>query len=147
MRIKDEDMQRAMFVPDQDILKDKDDVKRITICFTTMDNEDCLVNQYGEITNDGYPALSHVNNDKTYAQMTIHKGRRRFYVKQNKYGRFMNPVSGTDDELRNKRSQLKYTGHDDYPMREVSNEIFMSYIQFLKTKNVAFLHQAERFMQ
>ena len=56
-------------------------------------------------------------------------------------GKFFDPLSNLEEELKNYES---HTGRYRYAYKSVSRECFDLYLSFLKTKNSAFLKNAER---
>ena len=156
MRIRQEEINNALFVPKKD-KKEKEEMEndtRTVIIYTLKGLENKLVDLGGKEDPKGFPILwdstskegsaeSVEKASRAYAKSVSFRGQQRFFIKKNKYGRFMNPVSGIE-EFKHKRSELHRTGHDEFPFREVGYKAFFSYIRFLKTKNVGFLNESER---
>ncbi len=140
--------------------KDNEEVvekAKIKVVYTLVGQEDELVDENGNEDSKGYPSLwdLELKNkeiqpaetlDNAFAKTAYIRGRQRFYIKQNKEGQFLNPVNGMEDEIRNKKSKIRYTGNESYIFKEVGYAAFMLYLKFLKTKNTAYLTQAEREM-
>ena len=96
------------------------------------------------VDDDGYSRVSE-NSDKIYAQSKSSEyGGTNYFVKGNRYGKLFNP-SGMYSEGQHKRFN-KLTGSDEFQFKKVSLRVFELYTSFLKTKNVAWLNNAEREM-
>ena len=96
----------------------------------------------------GYPMLDLEEDDNplddpdAYA-VKIVKGRKvNYYIKRGKYGKLFNPI-GMYSEGR-KHVQMRHAGRPEWRMEPTNEKIFTYYINFLKTKNPAWLNNAER---
>lgn len=122
--------------------------------FTVIGKQDELVNLNGETDGEGYPLLydrQDVENgpitkagnlDDAYAQMTIKGNIKRYYLKRNGAGRLFDPHGLYDEHKKGKQLQLK--GLDIWRFKEVAEAPFISYVNYLRSKNKAFFHNAER---
>jgi len=99
------------------------------------------------IDSDKYPCL---NMDSETAQesanayaieITIGK-HTKYYVKRGKYGRIFNPIGMFMEGMATKR--LGHAGRLEWKFQEISERAFNFYKDFLKTRNVAYLNNAER---
>jgi hypothetical protein len=68
----------------------------------------------------------------------------RFYIKVGTYGKIYNPI-GLYSEGQSKKFLAKI-GRKEFEFKEVNQKIFDLYINFLSTKNTAWLVNAEREM-
>lgn len=68
----------------------------------------------------------------------------RYYVKIGPYGRLFNPIGMYSEGKSNKF--LAKIGRNEYEFTEVNQQVFDLYINFLTTKNIAWLNNAEREM-
>ena len=96
------------------------------------------------IDDDGY---SRVNSDakNIYAQLKVNdNGITNYFVKANKYGKLFDP-SGMYTEGQHSRFS-KILGTQEFQFKKVSPRVFELYTSFLKTKNNAWLKNAEREM-
>jgi len=100
------------------------------------------------IDNNGYPILDLsydediFENPDAYA-IKITKGEKtNYYVKRGKYGKLFNPI-GMYSEGR-KTQQMRHAGRPEWRFETTNEKIFTYYINFLKTKNLAWLNNAER---
>ena len=85
------------------------------------------------------------DSDKIYAQSKPNEhGTVHYFVKANKYGKLYNPT-GMYTEGQHKRFN-KVLGAQEFQFRKVNLRVFELYTSFLKTKNTAWLNNAEREM-
>lgn len=68
----------------------------------------------------------------------------RFYIKVGTYGKVYNPI-GLYSEGQSKKFLAKI-GRKEFEFKEVNQKIFDLYVNFLSTKNTAWLNNAEREM-
>lgn len=124
-----------------------------TLVFTLMGKHDELVDLQGNPSDNGYPLLYDLETetgqiiqaktlDNAYAQLVIKGNSRRFYLKRNTSGRLFDPAGMYDENKRGKQLQLK--GLEIWNFKEVNETAFTSYVNYLKSKNKAFLRNAER---
>lgn len=149
-RISAKELQEAIFVPRKEEQEVQQESKREVIVFTIAGQHDEFTDETGTPDTNGYPSLWDIEYDdgdtskaedeeNAYAKTAYNQGRRRFYIKENRSRRLMNPISSISNETKNKRyDKTKFT------YREVGHLAFMLYLKFLKTKNNAYLLQAER---
>lgn len=94
------------------------------------------------IDDDGYSRVNS-KSDKIYAQAKDSEhGGTNYFVKSNRYGKLYNPT-GMYTEGQHKRFN-KMIGANEFQFKKVNLRVFELYISFLKTKNVAWLNNAER---
>ena len=114
--------------------------KRIEVIYTITGKEDYL-------EDSKYPC---VESDSETAQespiafaMKITIGKRtKYYAKRGKHGRLFNPVGMFSEGMASKR--LGHAGRLEWRFTEVGEKVFEFYRNFLRTKNIAYLHNAER---
>lgn len=68
----------------------------------------------------------------------------RFFIKVGTYGKIFNPI-GMYSEGKNSKF-LSKIGRKEFEFKEVNQKIFDLYVNFLSTKNLAWLNNAEREM-
>jgi len=102
-----------------------------------------LYGQEDFLDNDNNPRCESENSDKVYAKRSHRDdGSIKYSIKLDSNGKIYNPISIygvskiTSFLDRICRSQNKY--------KEVNEKAFSMYLKFLKTKNVAWLHNTER---
>ena len=98
----------------------------------------------GDIEIDGtlYPTISNEKSDFVMAKRIVRKNTIKYFVKRNSYGKFLNPMGMYDEGRHNK--QRHGTGEAEWPLTEVNENVFMMYINFLRTNNQSYLLNAER---
>jgi hypothetical protein len=116
--------------------------------------------QHNELI-DNYPVLWDIDNGKTitvaherpeaYARKVVMSNRLRYYIKRDSNGKLFNPLSITGESRHQKdRNHTTTTNRIDGSVVqsgrfvEVNKNIFTMYLKFLKTKNQAWLLNAER---
>ncbi len=73
----------------------------------------------------------------------ITKGNKtNFFVKRGKYGKLYNPIGMYSEG--NSRKQMRHAGRPEWRFEPTNEKIFTYYTNFLKTKNLAWLNNAER---
>jgi len=87
------------------------------------------------------PVLSK-DSDKVFAKKVTHDDKSKYYIKTGTYGKIFNPI-GLYSEGRESQF-LSKIGKKAWNFKEVSPKVFDLYITFLKTKNLAWLNNAER---
>tara|TARA_R110000824_G_scaffold282601_15_gene470909 strand:- start:767 stop:1189 length:423 start_codon:yes stop_codon:yes gene_type:complete len=114
--------------------------KRVEVIYTVSGKHDYLEDKK-------YPA---VKLDSTEAKesaiahaMKITIGARtKYYAKRGKHGRLFNPVGMFSEGMGSKR--LHHAGRPEWRFVEIGERAFRFYRDFLRTKNIAYLHNAER---
>jgi len=87
--------------------------------------------------------LANNDNDKVVAKRLVGT-KTRYFVKSGPHGKLFNPI-GLYSEGRGNRFMAK-SGKNLWAFKEVNNKVFDLYVSFLKTKNTAWLTNAEREM-
>lgn len=143
-RIRSSDMMSSMYSPKDQRVRSADEAEEGTIVYTIFGKHD-------DVDQDGKPILSDLQyeddsqliaerRDEAYAKVVVSEDRNRYYVKQGPHGKLFNPV-GLYQEGKISR---KRAGESQWKYREVNKKVFDLYTQFLKTKNTAWLTNAER---
>ena len=108
---------------------------RVTECFTMLGKQETL-------DFNGYPQVEDEEHKDVLAKIVIiNAGTPSYMIKRDAHGRFFNPM-GIDEGRHNKF--IHRAGKDKYEFKSVSSKTFRFYIDFLKTKNLAHLRNAER---
>ena len=114
--------------------------KRIEVIYTVTGQQDYL-------ENDKYPcikidATTAKESSNAFAmQITIGK-RTKYYAKRGRHGRLYNPIGMFSEGKASKR--LGHAGRLEWRFVEIGERAFRFYRDFLRTKNIAYLHNAER---
>lgn len=150
MRVRPTDIADSIFVPSVRQKVDprlSEDDERHVVVYTMFGSHDYLDENNHPVLMDEYydegEPLPAEERDLAYAKaITINDNPTRFYVKQGSNGKFYNPI-GMYTEGRHTK-QLKHAGRAEWEFREVNRKVFGFYLNFLKSKNVAQLTNAER---
>lgn len=113
-----------------------------------VDNEDpsiisyTILGKHNGIDDEGYPLIDN-DSDKVYAQHHLIINRdghavHKYLVRRGRGGYFFNPIGMYES------NSNKNVAYERWSLKEVLPKVFNLYLQFLKTKNVAWLRNAER---
>lgn len=105
--------------------------------FTILGDQDYL-------DESGRPRAKEENNKVVAKASKIDDHAPRFYIKVGTYGKIYNPI-GLYSEGQNSKF-LSKIGRKEFEFKEVNQKIFDLYVNFLSTKNLAWLNNAEREM-
>ena len=114
--------------------------KRTEVVYTLTGKEEYLAN-------DHYPCIkldsetAQESPDAFAMKITIGQ-RTKYYAKLGKHGRLYNPIGMFSEGMVSKR--LGHAGKLESRFTEISERVFNFYKDFLRTKNIAYLHNAER---
>ena len=149
-RIKLSELEANIFRPNDTIVLDPDNsIDPVTTVYTIKGKED-------ELDPDGLPILNDTiyersNGDEyivkadtfddAYAKKTYNGKRYRYYAKMNQRGDLYSPF-GLYEEWQTK--QKKDSGEPIWQFKEINQRVFELYTSFLKTKNKAWLQNANR---
>ena len=91
-----------------------------------------------------YPRLNEdqENSYDAFAKKIVRGQRTKYYVKRGRHGRLFNPIGLYSEGTAKK--QLRHAGKPEWEYKETTSQVFNKYIKFLKTRNVAWLNNAER---
>jgi hypothetical protein len=81
---------------------------------------------------------------KVVAKRLSKNDKNKFYIKVGTYGKIFNPI-GLFSEGKNEKFIAKI-GKKEFEFKEVNQKVFDLYLNFLSTKNIAWLNNAEREM-
>lgn len=144
MRVRASDISDAIFSP-------KDGAKTELPKHTTGVVVYSIYGKHDDKTADGFPLLFDVaisNKDtiraedrtEACAKRVTTEFSDRYFVKSGPNALLYNPIDGLDEHM----SHRKRGAESMWQYREVNKKTFESYLLFLKTKNIAWLHQANR---
>ena len=106
-------------------------------------SSDSFYTIYGEqdyIDTEGNPRLESNNEKKVFAKSIGGK----HYIKTGLYGRIFNPIGMYSEGKQQKF--LSKVGKEEYSFARVNQKVFDLYVNFLRTRNRAWLNNAEREM-
>ena len=88
------------------------------------------------------PRAEEENNKVVAKTSTTDNNPSRYYIKVGTYGKIFNPI-GLFSEGQNTKF-LSKIGRKEFEFKEVNQRVFEFYTNFLSTKNIAWLNNAER---
>lgn len=101
-----------------------------------------ILGDHDFLDEDGKPRANEENTKVVAKTVTTDNKPTRFYIKVGTYGKIYNPI-GLYSEGNNTKF-LSKIGRKQFEFKEVNNKIFDLYLNFLTTKNTAWLNNAER---
>lgn len=102
-----------------------------------------LIGKHKFLDKDKNPRLEN-DCDSVFAKKIINESSYKYYIKVGTYGKIYNPIGLFSEGTANKF--LARAGKKAWEFKEVNSKIFDMYIKFLRTKNMAWLNNAEREM-
>ena len=121
------------------IKKDKPDLTKpttTTVVFFTLSGKEDLTDE------DGYPVLTSNKVDLICAKLNSDGDHHRYFVRRDGDGSFYNPHGLYSEGYMTRTGRRVSKPELDF--RTVNKNVFYLYLQFLKTKNEAWLRNAER---
>lgn len=100
-----------------------------------------LIGQHKFLDKDKNPRVD-TENDKVYAKKITLDNNDKYYIKVGTYGKVYNPIGLFSEGTSNKF--LSKIGKKAWEFKEVNSKVFDMYVNFLRTKNIAWLNNAER---
>lgn len=99
-----------------------------------------IFGSHDSVDDDGNPLCA----DKKDALAYIKKINQddQYYIKVGTYGKIFNPIGLYSEGRQNKF--LSKVGKNEYSFTRVNSKVFGMYVNFLRTKNTAWLNNAER---
>lgn len=99
-----------------------------------------VIGKQNFMDNDKNPRVNEQKSCLAYAKTT--ETEKQFYIKVGLYGKIYNPIGLYSEGRANKF--LSKVGKAEYNFTRVNQKVFDMYINFLRTKNIAWLNNAER---
>jgi len=93
------------------------------------------------LDDNGNPRVND-DNPNTFAKCVSSENGSRYFIKVGLYGKIFNPIGLYSEGRQNKF--LSKVGKKEYDYKEVNQKVFDLYVNFLRTKNQAWLNNAER---
>ena len=114
--------------------------KRTETIYTITGKQDYLEkNKYPCVKMESKKAQESMD---AYAMKITVGTRTKYYAKRGKHGRLYNPMGMFSEGMAKKR--LGHAGRLEWRFIEIGEKAFRFYRDFLRTKNIAYLHNAER---
>ncbi|NBU33453.1 hypothetical protein EBZ38_14480 [bacterium] len=101
----------------------------------------CVLGEHDYLDQDNNPRLTK-ETSKTLAKIIETSLSTKFFIKVGTYGRIYNPIGMYSEGKESKF--LAKIGKNEWVFKEVNKGIFDQYVTFLRTKNIAWLNNAER---
>jgi hypothetical protein len=101
-----------------------------------------ILGQQEFIDDDKLPRTNSEN--KALAKLSVVNGETKYFAKVNTYGKLFNPM-GMFSEGKSQKF-LSRIGRNEYNFKRVTLRTFELYTSFLKSRNIAWINQAEREM-
>lgn len=111
----------------------KDDILPSFTYYTILGKQDY-------IDTDGFPVIA--DKEKSLAYTKDINGETQYFLKVGLYGKVYNPM-GLYSEGKSNKFMAKI-GKNAYNFTRVNQKVFNMYLNFLKSKNIAWLNNAER---
>jgi hypothetical protein len=100
-----------------------------------------LFGQQETLDKEGNPITSKERNTYAYTRSSL-KGKANYYIKVGLHGKVYNPMGLYSEGKANKF--MSKIGKNEYNFSKVNQRVFDMYLNFLRTKNIAWLNNAER---
>jgi hypothetical protein len=100
-----------------------------------------IFGDHDRLDKDNNPILV-MDSDKALAKRAIINDKTKFYIKIGAHGKIYNPMGMFSEGQANRF--MSQSGKRAWEFREVNNKVFDMYLSFLKTKNIAWLNNAQR---
>lgn len=113
-----------------------EDTESLTEYYTVFGKHD-------DLDNDANPIITSNTKDALAKKITAN-GNTKFYIKIGPHGKIYNPIGLYSENQSNKF--LARAGKNLWEFRQVNSKVFDLYLSFLRTKNIAWLNNAEREM-
>lgn len=101
-----------------------------------------ILGDHDYVDENDRPRASTENNKVVAKTSSTDNKPTRYYIKVGTYGKIYNPI-GLFSEGNNTKF-LSKIGRKQFEFKEVNQRVFDFYVQFLSTKNMAWLNNAER---
>lgn len=119
------------------IKKDKEEDQYNYTYYVMFGDHDALDNNNNPITQNQKKSVA-------YSRKEMNSSEEQYYLKVGMYGKIFNPI-GLFSEGR-KDKFLSKIGKNEFNYTKVNKKVFDMYLNFLRTKNIAWLNNAEREM-
>lgn len=100
-----------------------------------------IIGKHDFIDDNDRPRVSD-NESNSMAKSIIKNNKERFFIKTSNYGKLFNPL-GMYSEGKQKKF-LSKIGKSEFNFKEVNMKVFNMYINFLSSRNAAWLNNAQR---
>lgn len=101
-----------------------------------------IFGNHSSLDNEGLPLTDSMADCLAYKKTITESKEPHYYIKVGVHGKIYNPIGMFSEGRSNKF--LSKIGKNEYNFTRVNKKIFDLYTSFLKTKNLAWLNNAER---
>jgi hypothetical protein len=101
-----------------------------------------LFGQHDDFDDEGNPTTNDEKKGFAYTRLNTNDKTEQYFLKVGLYGKIFNPI-GLYSEGRENKFMSKI-GKNEYNFTKVNKKVFDMYVNFLRTKNLAWLNNAER---
>lgn len=101
-----------------------------------------IFGDHSALNDEGLPLTDSLSTCLAYKKITDESKEPQYYIKVGIHGKIYNPIGMFSEGRSNKF--LSKIGKNEYNFTRVNKKIFDLYTNFLKTKNLAWLNNAER---
>lgn len=101
-----------------------------------------IFGQHSSFDDDGNPLCLDAKKSYAYKRINSESNAESYYIKVGLHGKIFNPMGLYSEGKENKF--LSKIGKNEYSFTKVNQKVFDMYLNFLRTKNTAWLSNAER---
>lgn len=101
-----------------------------------------ILGKHETLDANDYPVLLNNINDALAKRVHLSNDKIKYWIKIGPHGRIYNPIGLFSEDRANKH--IARAGKNEWEFRQVNQKVFDMYLSFLKTKNIAWLNNAER---
>lgn len=100
-----------------------------------------IFGDHSSLDKDNNPTTDNKKDALAYSRLS-HDNIYQYFIKIGTYGKVFNPMGMYSEGRHNKF--LSKAGKNEYSFTKVNQKVFDMYLNFLRTKNIAWLNNAER---
>lgn len=139
-RIRQSDLQQAIYKPDKNkVAVGVEEEDQEIVVYTILGKQDDFDDDENPVLHSTVRDLAEERPD-AFAKKVLTGSRYNYFIKRSHDGKFLNPIGLYDEN----RHQARRLGQDLFTYKQVNRKAFEFYVKFLKTKNRAWLQNAER---
>ena len=103
-----------------------------------------IFGKHDDLDTNANPIVTNNNTKEALAKKVTSGNSTKYYIKIGPHGKIYNPIGLYTENQANKF--LARAGKNLWEFRQVNSKVFDLYVSFLRTKNIAWLNNAEREM-
>lgn len=148
-RLTKQDIDNAIFVPNKEAKGEPSQTDGVVVYtivgkgdVSDSDGDKVILKDKTRTNNSDQKVkvIAHLS-PSAYAKTITINGKTRHFVKQGRQGKFLDPLAAIPVD---NAAYIRSHGKEEWSFREVNNKVFNYYLNYLKTKNRAWLINAER---